>query len=548
MEAKNIEYENLYYKLKEVTNRLDEITQDTNNLKQQIEDLMPWNDLDVEISDISDGEDTKIFAGTIPLKQLEETKIELSKLKYTHLQEVSQDKAFEYVVVMTVNDEYNATIETLRKNGFNKIDIEGQKKASEEISKHENSISNLDKEKVDLEKQLDHYTVHLGKLELAYEYMMNQRLKLTASEKFARLSDVNITQGYVPTDMVENFKKVLSDTLGNRYYVEIKEAERDDPNIPILLKNNKFNEVFESITTMYALPKYNEIDPTPFFAIFYWVFFGMMVADVGYGVLVLIGTTIALKAFNLKPNLRKFVGFFFFLSISTIVWGLVYGSAFGMSLPFKLIDTQNEAIRLLMISVIFGGVHLFYAMAIQAYMKIRDGKPMDAVYDVLFWYMALMGAIVFLIGSMVPSVPSSVGNIAKWVMIIGMVGIVLFGARDSKSPVGRLVGGLYELYGISSYVGDFVSYSRLMALGLAGGFIAVAINMIIGMLPKNIIGIAIGLVVFVFGHLFNAFLSLLSAYVHTSRLTYVEFFGKFYEGGGKAFNLFKNDAKYINIK
>ncbi len=547
-EARNIEYENLYDKLKGVTNRLDEITQDTNNLKQQIEDLMPWNDLDVEISDISDGEDTKIFAGTIPLKQLEETKIELSKLKYTHLQEVSQDKAFEYVVVMTVNDEYNSTIETLRKNGFNKIDIEGQKKASEEISKHEIAISNLDKEKVDLEKQLDHYTVHLEKLELAYEYMMNQRLKLTASEKFARLSDVNITQGYVPTDMVESFKKVLNDTLGNRYYVEIKEAERDDPNIPILLKNNKFNEVFESITTMYALPKYNEIDPTPFFAIFYWVFFGMMVADVGYGVLVLIGTTVALKAFNLKPSLRKFVGFFFFLSISTIVWGLVYGSAFGMSLPFKLIDTQNEAIRLLMISVIFGGVHLFYAMAIQAYMKIRDGKPMDAVYDVLFWYMALMGAIVFLIGSMVPSVPSSVGNIAKWVMIIGMVGIVLFGARDSKSPVGRLVGGLYELYGISSYVGDFVSYSRLMALGLAGGFIAVAINMIIGMLPKNIIGIAVGLVVFVFGHLFNAFLSLLSAYVHTSRLTYVEFFGKFYEGGGKAFNLFKNDAKYINIK
>lgn len=547
-EAQNIEFNNLYNKLREVTNRLDEVGQETNNLKQQIDELSPWKDLDVEVSDLKDGDGTFIFTGTIPTKQLSEVEETFKDYKYTHIQKVSHQNNLNYVVVVTLEEEYANAIEELKRNGFNRVRINTSGRVDNEIASLKTSISDYDEEKVELNAQLDHYTTHLEKLELSYEYLMNQRLKLSTTEKFSQLSGINITQGYVPTDMVDNFKKVLDNTLGSRYYVELKEAERDDPNIPILLKNNKFNEVFESITTMYALPKYNEIDPTPFFAIFYCIFFGMMVADMGYGTLVLIGTAIALKFFNLKPSMRQFVGFFFFLSISTIIWGFIYGSAFGISLPFKLIDTQNDAIKLLILSVIFGGIHLFYAMAIQAYMKIRDGKPMDAVYDVLFWYMALMGGVVFLLSKMVPTLPPIAGTISMWVMIIGMVGIVLFGARDAGSPVGRFVGGLYELYGISSYVGDLVSYSRLMALGLAGGFIAVAINMIIAMLPKNIIGIAIGAVVFVFGHLFNAFLSLLSAYVHTSRLTYVEYFGKFYEGGGKKFNLFKSEPKYINIK
>lgn len=142
-----------------------------------------------------------------------------------------------------------------------------------------------------------------------------------------------------------------------------------------------------------------------------------------------------------------------------------------------------------------------------------------------------------------------VATIAKWVMIAGMVGIVLTGGREAESVGGKLAAGAYELYGISSYVGDFVSYSRLMALGLSGGFIASAINMMVGMLSNSgIIGILLGVVVFVVGQLFNVFLSFLGAYVHTIRLTYVEFFGKFYEGGGKAFQMFRSSPKYINYK
>jgi len=274
----------------------------------------------------------------------------------------------------------------------------------------------------------------------------------------------------------------------------------------------------------------------------------MMVADLAYGIILFLIMGAALKFFNLDKGTKLFVRFLFYLSFSVMAWGLIYGSFFGDLIPLPaLIYPMEEYQTLLVISIIFGGIHLFYALGIKAYLAIRDGKPMDALFDVGFWYMALMGAIVFLLTNFVPLAPM-VKPIAMWVMIIGMVGIILTGGRENKSVVGKLAGGFYSLYGISGYIGDFVSYSRLMALGLSGGFIAVAMNMIMNMLfDMGPIGILPGIIIFVFGQLFNLFLSALSAYVHTSRLTYVEFFGKFYEGGGKAFKLFRNKTKYINV-
>ena len=199
-------------------------------------------------------------------------------------------------------------------------------------------------------------------------------------------------------------------------------------------------------------------------------------------------------------------------------------------------------------SIAFGLVHIFYGLSINAYIKIRDGKFLDALYDVGFWYLALIGAIGFLL-PMVIDLPAIVKTISMVIMIIGMAGIVLFGARDAASIGGRIGGGIYELYGISGYVGDFVSYSRLMALGLSGGFIASSINMMAGMVAeKGFIGIIFAAIIFIGGQLFNLGLSLLGAYVHTIRLTFVEFFGKFYEGGGVGFNLFRSNTKYINLK
>jgi V/A-type H+-transporting ATPase subunit I len=470
-------------------------------------------------------------------------------LELTYAEIINEDKDGIYLFAITAKEEYSRLYEILRNYGFTTVSLDAQGSPKEEISNIGERLEVLKLEKKKHEDQIRELSSNLAELEIVYEYLMNKKLRTMATENFLKTDSINVIKGYIPTDMEEEFTKVITNTLGSAYYLEIKDADKDDPDVPILLKNSKFTQAFESLTSMYALPRYNEVDPTPFLAPFYLAFFGMMVADAGYGLLMLIGTFIALKFANLTESQEKFIRFFHYLSYSTIAWGLFFGSFLGGIVPLPgVMDPAAQYQDLLIMSIVFGGIHLFFALGIQAYVNIRDKKYLDALFDVGFWYMALMGGIVFLL-TMVVELNPVVATIAKWVMIAGMVGIVLTGGREAESVGGKLAAGAYELYGISSYVGDFVSYSRLMALGLSGGFIASAINMMVGMLSNSgIIGILLGVVVFVVGQLFNVFLSFLGAYVHTIRLTYVEFFGKFYEGGGKAFQMFRSSPKYINYK
>ena len=298
---------------------------------------------------------------------------------------------------------------------------------------------------------------------------------------------------------------------------------------------------------MYGVPKYDKLDPTPVMAPFYIMFFGMMVADAGYGLLMLIGTLIALKKFNLSDSMRSSMKFFNYISYSVIFLGILYGSYFSLNYNgWRLLDPSKDFITILIISIAMGAIHMFLALAIKAYSLIKEKDYKGALFDVGFWYMALIGAIVMGL-SKVMNLGDTYSNIAKWVMIVGMIGIVLFSARDTKSKPGRIAGGLYNLYGMSGWIGDFVSYSRLMALGLSGGFIGMAINMIAGMMGAWYLK-PFAAIIFIFGHIFNLFIGALGAYVHTARLSFVEFFGKFFDGGGKKFKKFRSDEKYINYK
>lgn len=319
-------------------------------------------------------------------------------------------------------------------------------------------------------------------------------------------------KGYVPTHLIKRFEANVKDSLGDYFYIQIEDADEDDPHVPILLENKVLFKPFESMTEMYALPKYNEIDPTPWFSLFYALFFGMMIGDAGYGLLMCLLTFIILKIINLTDKQRNFIKFFYYLSFSTIIWGAIFGSFFGdlFTLP-ALIDTGEEYNFLLGLSIALGLIHVFFALAIQAYMEIRRGKFLNALFDVGFWYMLLGGGIVYLLALFLQQL-APYSSTALIVLLIGIVGILLTGGRNSKGFSKRIAGGLYSLYGLSSYIGDFVSYSRLMALALASGFIAYAINLMVAMLfDFGIIGIVFGILVFIVGQSFNIFLSILSS-------------------------------------
>ena len=208
-----------------------------------------------------------------------------------------------------------------------------------------------------------------------------------------------------------------------------------------------------------------------------------------------LGSFILIKFFNLGEEQEISIKFFLYVGLATMFWGVIFGSFFGGIIPMpSLIDPMTEYNLLLVVSIAIGVIHIFYALGIQAYIHFKNGKPWEALFDAGFWYMALGGAIVLLL-TFLDVLSNSLINPAKWIMIIGMVGIVLTGGRDSSSIGGKLGGGVYSLYGITGYIGDFVSYSRLMALGLSGGYIAYAINIIVGMLtgsnPLGALGVCI---------------------------------------------------------
>ena len=547
----------LSYDWKKVSSELNKIGTQYSQIKSEIskkymryDEIDLWERLDVNPKELKNLKKVNTFLGTVPIK-LKGTFIDgISELDKTYYEELKivKDEVY-YLVISSVDEsEKEKLTEVFRNSSFTVENLDIDAVPQDYKNGLQKEISELKKEKRRLKAQIKTYSEDLTDLQAVYEYMQNKKLRIVESEKLAQTENTILIKGWIPTEKVSEFEKVIKDDTRNNYYLAFTDADRDDTTVPIKLKNGKVASTFENLTGMYAYPRYNEIDPTPLFTPFYILFFGMMGADVGYGLVLLLATMFVLKVVNLSSQMRKSIKFFFYLSFSVIFWGLLYGSYFGATIPgmWRLVDPASQYNDLLIGSIVFGVVHIFVGLAIKAYMLIRDGKSLEAVYDVLFWYMALIGGMLFLIFKLI-NLSAVVANVSMWVMIAGMAGIVLTGGREAKGVGAKLGGGLYSLYGISSYVGDFVSYSRLMALGLSGGFIASAINMIAGMIGGNWFGMIFIPVILIAGHLFNMFLSFLGAYVHTSRLMYVEYFGKFYEGGGKPFKDFRTENKYINL-
>ena len=537
--------------LKKLSNKYLEIKTQISKKYNEIDELSIWNKLDVNPQELKKLKNVTSYLGTIPIKLKNNFIERISKLSYTYYEELKITKDEIYYLILSHNssEENEKILEILRENSFSLNNLELNEIPKERIEILKEEISELKAEKRVIKEEIKVYKNEVKDLEAVYDYLINRKLRIETIEKLVQTDKVFGIEGWVPTTKVKEFEEKIKEIVGENYHLEMEEAERDDETVPIKLKNGVLTSAFESLTAMYAYPKYNEVDPTPFIAPFYIIFFGMMGADAGYGAVLLLATWFILKFVNLNKKTKLFVQFFFYLSFSVIIWGILYGSYFGLSIPglWKMIDPATEYNKLLVGSVLFGIVHIYFGLGLKAYLLLKAKKPLDAIYDVLFWYMALTGGILYLTLKML-GLGVTVATISGVVSVIGMIGIVLTGGREAKGIGAKLGSGLYSLYGISGYVGDFVSYSRLMALGLSGGFIAQAINMIIGMVSGSWIGLIFVPVIFIGGHFFNMFLSFLGGYVHTSRLMYVEFFGKFYEGGGRPFKDFREESKYINLE
>ena len=541
--GENFDFGLIYGKIKDLVEKRENALAKRSDYQNKLSALKPWKDIDVDIDKLYDSKRVFVETGTVSsqfYEQIQKAIVERN-LEKSLVYKVSEADKTNYIVAVSSLDEKDDLIDLIREFGFSRVKINSNKRIVDEIDdlsynlkENQESIDGIEKEIVDFKKYLKDLYIYKA-------YILNKRRKEESSEFFLETNLMNVIEGYVPVDKTERFKKDVKDVLGENYILDIKEADKDDSKVPIILKNNKLVDPYEEVVKTYSLPKYNEIDPSGLVAIFYTIFTGFMIGDLGYGALAVIAILLALKFKKFPESTEKTLRLFLRISISACVFGFIFGSVFGgiIDVPFGWIDTAKDINELIVMSLIIGGISLFTALGVKGYMYLRDGKPMDAFYDVGFMYMAVGGAIALALTK---------SPIAKWVMIIGIVGILLFAGRDAASIGGRLGSGAYDVYGLTGWIGDFVSFLRLMALVLSGGFVAYSVNIIVKMVAgAGIGGIIAGAIIFIVFQLFNMFLSYLSAYVHGLRLIYVEMFNKFYEGGGVKFREMIEDTKFVKI-
>ena len=447
----------------------------------------------------------------------------------------------------------------LRRLAFVPVSESAAMTPSEMIRKNTAHRRELNKLIGNSEKAIAAMSEYREMLKFGVDFLAMRKEKYEALSKLGITESTFVLEGYVPEKYFDSLKKEIE----KKHTAVISGFEpAEDEDVPVLLENGSFSSPVEGITKMYAMPSKTDVDPTPVMSFFYYLFFGMMLSDAGYGVVMVIGTMIALKKFKLENSMRKTLIMFRNCGISTIFWGALFGSWFGdivqivgreffgkeigsIALWFQPLD---DPIKLLLYSFGLGILHLFLGVGVSFKMAWDDGRKLDAFLDTVPIYLTILG-VAPLAASILTEVPQILKTVGMYVMIAGVVLLVLTAGRSSKSIFGKLFGGLYALYNTATgWLSDILSYSRLLALGLATGSIAGVINLI-GTMPENkAVKLVLLIVVFIVGHTANLAINLLGAYVHTDRLQFVELFSKFYTGGGREFTPFAVNTKYIKFK
>ncbi|MGL4740132.1 MAG: V-type ATP synthase subunit I [Sarcina sp.] len=540
-------WEDVYSKVKEMELKLSNLDNEKNKLESEVETLKPIEGFDAPLGELKKLKLTSAFLGSVSKQNKELVNKELSSnFENIYIEWISETNQDSYLFAISLKEDDERLNETLKTFGYSIFQTKFDGIPKEIISSFEGEIKNINASKLEIKKTLSEFNEEKRVLELAFEYYQNTLIRKEADKNFLATDNTILLQGWAPIEENETIEGVLKEVAGDAYYLTFEDVqEKEVVNVPIKLKNKGPAAAFDSITEMYSLPMYDEIDPTPFLTPFYMIFFGIMVADFGYGLVLFIGSILALKFFKLDKAKRSFVKFFMWLSLATCVAGLVFGTAFGIDLEktlgIGLINPGRDTNTLLLLSVGLGVIQILFGLFTKAYMLIRNKQYLFAFFDVGSWLMLLSGLAMLLADGFLKTVGIGLA-------VAGSAIIILTQGRAEKTMGAKLGQGAYALYGVTNYVGDLVSYTRLMALGIAGGSIAAALNLIIGMLPDGLGSLLIAPVIFILAHIFNMGLSLLGAYVHTARLQYVEFFSKFYEGGGRAFNPFKTVNNFIDVK
>ena len=536
-------------------------------LNQLKEELEPWTNLETNLDDIGETETTYTLAGQIQKTSYDEFKKAVTEISgLINLQEVNLTESTAYLTLTYTKDLDKKIREIMMEHKFSEADLPKKSNtAKSETEKTDARLKEIEGELKTQDEALKVIAKDNDNLQIVHDYFVWERDRIYAEQKAQKTDSSFAFEGWMPIRHIKKIKDTLEKETKAFDLMEIEPDEGE--HAPVAIRNGKFMGTFEAVTNIYGLPLPREIDPTPFLAGFFIIFFGLCLTDAGYGIVLFTVCALALKFLKLPQGMKKLVKLIMLGGVVTFVLGALFGGWFGMTAEQApgFLTYTNEAgekafrwqvisptegdgpLIFLTLSAILGYLQVLSGVLIDGFWKIKLGKVSDAVMDSFLWFYFLVIMGLFGVSQAGLFLADYAGAIV-WLVWIGVAGLVLTQGRKQNNIVLKFLSGVLSLYGLVGYFADILSYSRLMALGLGTGIIGFAFNTIGGLVGSiPVIGVVFAIIVILIGHLLNIAISTLGAFIHSSRLQFVEFFGKFMEGGGRAWRPLRKACKYIVI-
>ena len=546
--------------------RIRRIGSEESRERAVIESLSPWLPLDLPL-DVDGTERSSVLLGSVPAK------IPLDKLREalegvteeSELFEVSADKKASYVMIVCAKEALPDIQEALRAFDFTAQSFAGMSGPAKQCTARcSAALDKLGREKAACEASIVEKAARRDELKLAADRLEAQLSMAEAGDLSLSTGGVVLMQGWVPAEKEAALEEVLA-RFDCAWECE-EPPETEYPEVPVSLKNNKLTNALNMVTEMYSLPAYGTVDPNPLMAPFFILFYGLMMADIGYGLIMIAAAIVALKKLKPRGGSLAFCQLLLYGGIATAAMGVLTG-AFFSDIPYQLVHLFNpkstwpglwhlfspeyDSELVLYGSLVLGMLHLNTGMVVSASQKIKNGDKTGALFEEGSLWILLVGAL--LLATDMLLVKNGALHIAALVvLIIGGV-MLLFGAGRNAKGFGKITAAFGCIYNTATgWFGDVLSYSRIMALMLAGGVVGKVFNTVAVMPAQssgvNVFTMLAFVLIFTAGHAINFALNLLGCYVHDLRLQCLEFFGKFYSDGGKPFRPLKFGGKYMRAK
>ncbi len=565
--AVKVEYQEINKKVAKYFDTMTGLNNRIAVIQAEISQLQNWEHLSVNLENIGGTEEYNVVFGSIKVAFLDEFKLKFNQLgELLDFQIVSKDKTAANLVLVFQQDLQREVKQLFSEYRLVEIELP---EATGNLGEYLKGLKKeMEQKKLTIKKttrELKKLSHHLNDLKVVYDYLGWQKEKMDTAIQAAQTDSTFSVQGWIPKRKVHNLIYNLEKVSKEFAIEDIEPEEGEAP--PVIIKNNNLTTPFETLTQMFGLPKYTEVDPTPFLSVFFILFFALCLTDAGYGIVMFAIMALMLKFVKMGQGAKKLVRLLMYGGLVTAVVGAIFGGWFGLSVEsmpdfltyesasgermfiLQQINSVTNPMAVLILALGLGFAQILFGIYIKLVHDFKQAEnKLEPLMDTGTWALMLTGIGFFVLGA-TGVIPAPADAIGQWWVIGAAVLLILTQGRTQKNIVGKFFTGLLSLYGLVNYMSDVLSYSRLLALGLATSIIGLAVNVIVNLcVGIPYVGWLLAAVIFIAGHAFNLLINALGSFIHSGRLQFVEFFGKFLEGGGKEFRPFSKKTKYVYLK